>query len=511
MHPFQKNPVAILAVAALVAFGIMLFSHNKADVDLWGNIGFVTSPPWSDSFHRINTFSFTEPDYRWTNHEWLSEYILNRIFIFGGNRMLLLFKIILGLSLTALLNLSLRRSCSSAALRLLFLLLTMSTIGYGFSTRPHLFTYLMLTLLMLGLQFKPRLLMLLALPAGILWTNLHGAFFIGIIVSSSYLAGLCISAVRKQDRPSRMDILLPAGTVLLLICASFVNPYGASIWNFILESAGKTRTYLSEWAPFNPVRDFYDHSDFIMLLLVCTFAFAGKTRPSPSWIIPGLLSLAAALIMRRNIPLFALVSVFAFAPAVDRNIGTALNSAVRQIPALLKAAALLALISASITVTVNRQRHNPMQIEIDPALFPTGTIKFMKENNLQGNLIAFFDWAEYCIWEFHPGTRVFLDGRYRSAYSTETIDVFFNFIYSQPGGERALTDYPTSMVLIHLDNPAFKVMLSYPGWTLVCRDGISGLFLKNELYPQFTADTSNLPVVITDDYPSVFNKSSTPL
>lgn len=504
MHFLKTKPITILATAALVSFGIMLFSHNKADVDLWGNIGFVTSAPWSDSFHQTNTFSFTEPDHPWTNHEWLSEYILNRIFVTGGNPLLLLFKIIIGFTLTALLHFSLKKTCSSSALRLLLLLLIMSTIGYGFSTRPHLFTYLMVVLLLLGLQFNPRILALLAFPAGILWTNLHGAFFIGIILVAAYLAGLCFAGPQKQDRPDRRDALLLTCTLLLLISASFINPYGASIWNFIFESAGKSRTYLSEWAPFNPVRDFQDHSDFIMLLIVCAFAFIKKPRPSTPWTLIGALSLASALFMRRNIPLFALVSAFAFAPALDRNIGPALDNVIRKIPSFLKTAILILLISASIAVTVNRQRQNPMQIEVDQNLFPTGTIQFMKDNSLHGNLLTFFDWAEYCIWEFYPETKVFMDGRYRSAYSSETIDLFFDFIYSRPGGERALTDHPASMVLIHLNNPAFTDMQRKAGWTLVCIDNISGLFLKNEQYPQFTAKSLNIPLINKKDAPSVF-------
>jgi hypothetical protein len=504
MHVLQKKPIAILAAAALVAFGIMLFSHNKADVDLWGNIGFVRSLPCSDSYHRVNTYSFTEPDHPWTNHEWLAEYVLNRAFVLGGNPLLLILKTLIGFTLTAILFKAMTRTCSSASFRYLFLLLVMSTIGYGFSTRPHLFTYLMLILLLLGLQFNPRMLAILALPAGIIWTNLHGAFFIGIIIVAAYLAGIGLSGLRQQGIPARRNVLLLTVSLLLLISASFINPYGASIWTFIFESAGKTRAYLSEWAPFNPIRDFHDHVDFMALLIVCAFAFTKKPLPSIPWRIIGVLSLAAALLMRRNIPLFALISAFAFAPAVDRNIGPALDSAIRQIPAFLKAAVLILLLSASITVTANNQLHKPLQIIIHPDQFPTGTMQFIKENSLHGNLLVFFDWAEYCIWELYPETRVFLDGRYRSAYSSKTIDLFFDFIYSRAGGERALTDYPTSMVLIHLDNPAFTDMQAMPGWTLVCLDNISGLFLKNESYPEMTAELQGSPVTIDNSSPAVF-------
>ncbi len=34
-----------LAVGAVVCFALQVFSDNKADVDLWGNVGFVRALP----------------------------------------------------------------------------------------------------------------------------------------------------------------------------------------------------------------------------------------------------------------------------------------------------------------------------------------------------------------------------------------------------------------------------------------------------------------------------------
>ncbi len=146
------RPAALLPAAAVLAFALQLFSDNKADVDLWGNVGFVTAMPWQEGFHRENTFSFTEPGHPWVNHEWLAEYILHHTHRLAGNPGLLLLKIALGLATLALMQAALARHGTSPPVRLFLLLLLISTMGYGFSTRPHLFTYLLLAVFLTLLE-----------------------------------------------------------------------------------------------------------------------------------------------------------------------------------------------------------------------------------------------------------------------------------------------------------------------------------------------------------------------
>ncbi len=490
MRPSRNILLYSMAVCCTLLFAIMLFSHKKADVDLWGNLGFVKAPPWSESFHRTNTFSFTEPDHEWTNHEWLAEYILNLAHRTGGNRLLLTVKTLMGLVLAGMLFFCLRRDCKSRPFQFLFLLLVLSTIGYGFSTRPHLFTYIMLASLLLGLRFRPRLLLWAALPAGILWANLHGAFFIGIVVVTAYLAGLLAS----DPKESKNQVIELGAAIALFILASLANPYGAGIWSFISESAAKSRTYLSEWAPFHPVRDIADHTDFAALVILCAFAMTGRKRPALPWLAVGTLAFLAAVFMRRNIPLFAIVSVFTFAPLADQRFGKHLDRFLEKRSYWLKAAALSAMVAACALGLWRTHRENPFEIEVDTSRFPVGCMEFIKDNRLNGNLLAFFDWAEYCIWELYPETRVFLDGRYKSAYSSEVIDTFFDFVYAGPEWDRALTDHPTTMVLVHKGNPVYTRMLEREGWVLACTDSISGLFLKEDNFESYIRGLAPLPI-----------------
>ena len=175
----------ILAVIAVIFFGLRSFSDNKADVDLWGNVGFVKALPWQDGFHYANAFSFTEPEREWINHEWLAEYIFHLAYTATGNAGLLILKTALGFAVIFLMFLSVRRATETGPATFFYFLLVICTMGYGFGTRPHHFTYLLYSVMLFCLKNHPgnRLLQILLFPAiAILWANLHGAFFIGFVM-----------------------------------------------------------------------------------------------------------------------------------------------------------------------------------------------------------------------------------------------------------------------------------------------------------------------------------------
>jgi hypothetical protein len=379
----KTRMLKILAVTALLIFSIQSFSDNKADVDLWGNVGFVKALPWSPEFNLVNTFSFTDPQHRWINHEWLAEYIFNKIHNTIGNPGLLGIKILLGLVIALLLARQVMKDCGTPVLQFLFLALTISTMGYGFSIRPHLFTYLMLALFLTLLKNHAHRqpLSLLLLPViGIIWVNLHGAFFTGIILVAIYMlseyAKLIHSGSLRQEK--LFAFILPA-TCILLAAASLLNPYGPRLWNFIFESAATSRPYLSEWAPFNPVSGFWAHSDFMALSAVAFASlFLSRKPKDPTWICILAVAFVAALTLRRNIPIFAMVACYVVPEHLDDIARRPFEGIARQIPAPVTTLLLAALIILSAFYTFKVKKANPLEIEVPRDRFPVDAVSFIK-------------------------------------------------------------------------------------------------------------------------------------
>lgn len=507
--------IKVLATLAIVVFCLHVFSDNKADVDLWGNVGFVKAPPWTQDFKYVNTFSFTEPQHQWFNHEWLGQYLLHVTYTHLGNLGLLALKLILGLCVIAMIYLAMRESCKSGPVKFLWLLLVISTMGYGFSTRPHLFTYVLYTFFLLSL-WKDRSLSvkhLFLIPLlGIIWVNLHGAFFIGLILLILYLIFELIKAINRDSDHLQIrdsDHLLHESKtfnkwslsltrqingrcpyliylIILFIAASFVNPYGLKLWRFIFYSATIFRPYLSEWAPFTRIEYLGEHIDFVILSLLSIFAVCFSRKVKDITRLGILFALfIAAIMMRRNIPLFAITAAFVVPQYIEDAVGRPLDKIFSRISQSVAVVilSLFIVISAYYTLTFNKE--NPVEIEVPQDRFPADIISFMKANEISGNALVFFDWAEYCIWRLYPDCRVFLDGRLCSAYSLKAINDYFNFLYLGRDWENALKNYPTDIVLIHKANPAYVNMLSRVGWMLVYEDKIAGLFLKRSKHTKF--------------------------
>jgi len=497
-----------LAVLAVVVFCLQTFSDNKADVDLWGNVGFVTVWPWSPGFHYENTFSFTEPDMAWVNHEWLAQYILHHTHAYLGNTGLLGLKIILGLSVIFLLNFSMSVDCKSGIVRFFLLLLIVSTMGYGFSTRPHHFTYLMAALCLLMLKRCPRNTFwpLLVMPVfGLLWVNLHGAFFIGALLGGAYgLLELATARHAGQDaRATRRHAFVILGSTALFVVATLANPYGLKTWAFIVHSAGTPRPYLSEWAAFHPVKHAVDHVDFMVLALIALLSLPlPRLRGDLVWTGILLLSLLSALLLRRNIPLFALTAGFVIAGPL----GEWVRPRVSITPGPVKTAILTCLLAVFVVLSTHYalrfNKTNPLEIEVQRDKFPVGTVRFMQANRVRGNALVFFDWAEYCIWKLYPDCRVFLDGRFLSAYSAPLADEYLNFLYLGKDWQKALVDRATDIVLVHKQNPVADVMLLLQDWSLAYEGQVSHLYLKKTRHAKLLADLKDGKVV----YPAGGNR-----
>ena len=97
------------------------------------------------------------------------------------------------------------------------------------------------------------------------------------------------------------------------------------------------------------------------------------------------------------------------------------------------------------------------RVEIDPSKFPVQAMRMLKEQHVKANALIYWDWAEFAIWHLHPDTKVFIDGRLRSAYGLDVINDYLAFETMDTGWDRVLTHYPTDMVFMkHTSNPIGK-------------------------------------------------------
>ncbi|MCA9060635.1 MAG: hypothetical protein KDA85_19120, partial [Planctomycetaceae bacterium] len=131
-------------------------------------------------------------------------------------------------------------------------------------------------------------------------------------------------------------------------------------------------------------------------------------------------------------------------------------------------------------------------------------LRFMKDNRLHGRLVVSFDWAQYALAALVEDTTVGFDGRFRTCYPQDVIDMTFDLTNgrdqrwrsrgdaSGPVDPTRVLDFQTpNLVLLdrHLDAPGVSVMQQQPDWVLLYQDGISQLWGRSATYDSAGSDS----------------------
>jgi hypothetical protein len=359
--------------------------------------------------------------------------------------------------------------------------------------RPQLFTFTFvaaISVLLARDNFRGRAPLWLAVPMLALWANLHGGFFVGIVVLGIYVSVKTtqdLAAGRGWQRGVRPGLITLAALLVTLL-----NPYGLGLWQAVAHALRNplTRSFVLDWQPL--IRDISINQTSVIFHL-CAFAVIA--------------SLAIAVLVAPHgddLPLVAIAAVMVVAAFISvRNVPLAVVSAgapLARRAELFFGGRLRATGGATELADMHRPSwllHQAVQISLAAALFaftslfspklqdgmrfPAGAVAFIKEHNLRGNVLCHFGWGEYLIWHTAPQSKVFIDGRYDTVYPPKIIKDYMRFEFKLPGAVRVLKSYPHDLVLIRAEGPAYEVMASRREWKPIYRDRDSVLFARSSV------------------------------
>src|SRR5579871_1594008 len=185
----------------------------------------IRTGEWIVSNHQVPShdfFSFTKPGDPWYAWEWLSDVILAWLNSHGGLATVVVASIlIIAATFTLLFRLTLRQANPIVAVLITMLATASSAVHW--LARPHLFSLLFLVVfygalesVRAGRERFHGIPILVILPvATILWTNLHGGFFFGILLLMGYGIGELLKLVFCADRKEAAAARLRARRYLL--------------------------------------------------------------------------------------------------------------------------------------------------------------------------------------------------------------------------------------------------------------------------------------------------------
>ncbi len=312
------------------------------------------------------------------------------------------------------------------------LLLTLFTIEYRIIGRPemtsHLLTVVFVTLLLRYRKGDFKWIWLL-LPLQVLWTNMHEAFGLGLVLVALFTIGTWVEFFIIKDAGLKKKAVLLSVVLALMPIAVLINPRGYVLLLQPLEIFGQVQEnkFTTELVPITSYEYWNKEAYLTVGLIVLTLAGVGykmwqdkksaKAYTAILNVIPmGYVVIVVALAYLattayRNIVFLVLVLfpvlVFAFAQAFRK---VEQYSKKIEIALLVLAVGFYGLIvSDKYYEIINSRDHFGLQVLSSNN--PIGAAEYLKKQNIQGKGFTDYLVSSYLMWRLRPDFKSFIDLR----------------------------------------------------------------------------------------------------
>ena len=471
----------------------------------------IRTGEWIVANHRVpagDIFSFSKTGDPWFAWEWLSDVVFAWLNGHGGLQAVVVFAILL-LALTFALLFKLLRRKSNPFVAIAITMLAAAGSSIHWLARPHLFTLLFLVLFYAALEQvregRTRLAgvpYLVILPVvTVLWTNLHGGFFVGIIMIGAYGGGeLLTLAFSGAGHPAGGRHL--AGrralhyflSAFACLAASLINPYTYHLHTHMA-------MYLRD--PFNSqhIHEFlspsFHHPSAIffelMLVLAAVAACRSLSKGSFTDALFLLVWAHGALLAARNIPIFLIVAALPAAAVIQEGLErlpewdvagwlrvvvqrfnrVAAETAVTDVIGRWHLVSALGLVLVAALICAP---HPPLKFraEFDPKTYPAGALATLRSDP-QARIFTHDEWGDYLIWRLYPSQKVFVDGR-SDFYGDDFEQKYIDILNVSDGWEKTLAQFGVDTILMPPNTPLTGALKESSRWRMVYDDGIAVVF-----------------------------------
>jgi hypothetical protein len=517
----MKKIVFYLSLFILV--WVYCVKFNCIDWDMWARLTVGKVFYLTGAVLQQDIFAYTPIKDLWIDHEWGSSLIFYYISHYFGDTGLILLKIFLNFTILFLISRIVKSknpSVNSHTNILFYMIIYLLMFGgIGSTVRCHQFTFLFFTLMIYLLEKvrkgKDRYLYLIPIIM-LIWTNLHGGFVSGLGLLAIYGFGEFLN-----KRPFKKYFITLIPTVLVTL----INPYGLNYWYYILEATTMKRPNITEWMSTNLFGSILSWKGFKVVFVISLtsviFSFI-KNRPKykdldkVKYLLLGV-TLYLALKHIKHQPFFGIVAgsflyhdfyniFFTIKEYIICRFGEKWEKILKN-AALVKNVILYSFIIVGGSLLMFS---NPVNIVVPADIYPIGSVEFIRQNNLSGNLVTLFHWGSYATWKLYPNCKVALDGRYEEVYSNEIVKMVGDFIYNYD--QKSLIPMKklnTDLLLLDKTNDSYAKIVKDKYWRRVFEDDISGVFIRRDKsLKQFKIPVYTEKSVMEDKYKTSINKDS---
>lgn len=512
----MKNVFLYISVAAVVC--VLTFITTLPDFDLWhrlavGSIFFQTG-----SVLTQDIFSYLPTKDVWIDHEWGSGVIFYFLVNLFGEWGLFLLKASILSAIFFLIIKTVRLQSDKFTPGIFYIMFA------GFSLLPfianlvrcQMFTYLFFVLWIYVLEKTKRgnKSFIWLLPVTMLiWVNTHGGFLAGIGLVTIYAFGEWLN----RNHALKYFLLLA-----LLIPVTLINPYGLEFWKYIIEASLMPRPYIPEWhpislaGPFHIIAGMKIHVFAGFMIFVLLTAFVGirlvlqKQKPDWTRVILVTVLLYLGIKHQRHAAFFVIAVAalfyhryFELLDPLRNFIHKILSDKFRRAWSTIRIGSGYVLLFIVLLYSFPYLSTGMM---IDPSIYPIGSMEFIRQNNISGNLATTYNWGSYALWKLYPQCKIMIDGRYEQVYSDDVFDVAIRFSENKGDWQEALRKYSTDILVLFKTRHTPDDVLKLHGWQAVYDDMSSIVLLrKNNIKPFYIYPDYSNPIYAKEDLSRIIN------
>ena len=108
------------------------------------------------------------------------------------------------------------------------------------------------------------------------WTNSHGGFAAGVAILIAYHGMVSLQLLLAHGRQAAELVVLLTMVTMASVAATLVNPYGLTLWKFMLAALELPRPEIADWRPLELWT--FESIRFWMLLLIAVGGFTFVLR-----------------------------------------------------------------------------------------------------------------------------------------------------------------------------------------------------------------------------------------
>jgi hypothetical protein len=448
-------------------------------------------------------FSFTMPGRTWFAWEWAWDAAFAAIHNTAGLAGVAFVNVLLICVSSVLVFRLIRRYTNNDLLSFAFTMLAVCGSMIHWLARPHLISWvfaLIFAHLILSAE-EGKLRRLVVAPAlMIAWTNLHGGFFLGILLLLAWAVGDALQVTFSSDRLSfgayRKSAAYLACAAACAI-ATLLNPYG---WHLHQHVIGYLRdsTLLDNISEFQTISFHNPGSIFFecMLVIGTAAAFWCFNNRLTGLGLTVLIWAHAALFSGRNIPIFMLLSAPAAALMTQHLLGRLahvrflegvaadirdLVSDLRGMERVNRAYVASGLAVLLLALGMARGK-GVFRAEFNPKNFPIPAISTLRSAGVD-HLFTTDQWADYLLYRYYPEQKVFFDGR-SDFYGGTVVKQYQHMMSAQYDCEDLLKKFSIDAVMVKTDAPLATLLKRVPDWKLRYDDGTTIIFRLRRAEPR---------------------------